>query len=91
MSIEDNDDKLIADQARKIAELEEKVNEFNAICGNIHSILFCVGGPLNDNKLGFTPEQQKVFFRISEQLEWTKSLHLRGLRKCVRCKIHPNV
>lgn len=32
---------------------------------------YCIGGPLNDNKLGYSREQMVTFARIGEELEGT--------------------
>jgi hypothetical protein len=29
----------------------------------------CIGGPLNDNKLGYSKQQMVTFWRIKEELE----------------------
>jgi hypothetical protein len=59
-------DSLIAHQALKIAILEKKVGRYKRIFDSIHNTIYCIGGPLNDNKLGFTRTQMSVFARISD-------------------------
>lgn len=59
-----NNDELVARQARRIAELEDKVIEYNNACHKIHDVICCIGGPLNDNKLGYTRIQQTDFKKI---------------------------
>ncbi len=61
-----NKDKLIAQQALKIADLEESVKHYENMTADIHSIIFCVGGPLNDNKLGYTHSQMVPFDQIAK-------------------------
>lgn len=56
---------LISQQALEIAELEEKVKMYEEINKKIYTLLYCVGGALNDNKLKYTHEQQQVFFEIA--------------------------
>lgn len=63
------DEKLIADQAREIASLKEVVSEYEAGTSDIIRMLVCVGGPLNDNKLEFNPEQLKFIQGICDVLE----------------------
>jgi hypothetical protein len=58
------DDALIAQQAREIAELKEQVTAYKDAADRIHLMLICIGGPLNDNKLGYTREQLKLFYDI---------------------------
>lgn len=62
------DDELIAKQARLIAELTEAVAAYGEAERNIHAIIYGIGGPLNDNKLGYSKEQMLTFLRIAEQL-----------------------
>jgi len=63
-----SDTELIAYQARKIASLQFDLTQAKLSCNNINNILYCIGGPLNDNVLGYTFEQLKPFFRIHEQV-----------------------
>ena len=57
---------LIAQQALKIANLEAEVARMTEDREAIQRIIYCIGGPLNDNKLGFTREQMAVFQRIAD-------------------------
>jgi len=56
--------KLIAQQALKIAELEEKIEIAKTERHEIYGILYCIGGPLNDNKLQYSKLQLSTFARI---------------------------
>lgn len=62
-------DELVARQARKIAELEDAVARYRENAKEIMGIIYCIGGPLNDNKLGYTREQMTDFFRIAKCAE----------------------
>ena len=42
--------------------MKEMQNDFSDIVG----IIYCVGGPLNDNVLGYTNKQLVTFSRIAE-------------------------
>lgn len=53
-----NKDELIGKQQLEIEELKDKVDEFAARLDKIHSALYCIGGPLNDNILNFNNEQR---------------------------------
>jgi hypothetical protein len=64
-----NDSLLIAQQARKIAELKETVTRLKEAIDSVRNNLYCIGGPLNDNKLGYTKEQLAPFFRIANLTE----------------------
>lgn len=62
------DTELIAKQARQIAELEESIAYYKAANKAIHMIIFGVGGPLNDNKLGYSKAQMWPFSDIAAQI-----------------------
>jgi hypothetical protein len=61
-------DQLIARQAKQIEELRDRVLDLETksrkACGHI----YCIGGPLNDNKLGYTNAQMVTFARIADEL-----------------------
>lgn len=63
------DDALIAQQAREIAELKERLSRRDEDARRIYAELYCIGGPLNDNKLGYTKEQIEPFRRIANLVE----------------------
>ena len=63
------DEELIARQAKQIAELTDERDDLRACISKAICHMVCVGGPLNDNKLKFTSEQQKVFQAILNELE----------------------
>jgi len=54
--------------ALKVLEMEEVIKMHEKSYKNIHGLLYCMGGPLNDNALQYTNKQLKTFFRISEEL-----------------------
>lgn len=62
-------EKLTAQQALRIADLESKVVALEEDRLAINKRLYCIGGPLNDNKLGYTIEQLKTFLYISQFCE----------------------
>lgn len=60
---------LIVKQQLKIENLEEKLLEYAHAFNNIYSALYRIGGPLNDNKLGFNPDQRAyLYHNISTQI-----------------------
>lgn len=63
------DTELIAQQARRIAELKQQVDHHAEDKKQALLILICVGGPLNDNKLGYTRAQLTPLARIARLLE----------------------
>lgn len=62
------DTELIARQALQIEELSDEVKMLKASIREARLHMICVGGPLNDNMLGFTGEQRAVFHRIDNAL-----------------------
>jgi len=60
---------LIARQAKENAELHDEVADLKQRIASVKKILYCIGGPLNDNKLGYSREQLSTFLSISETLE----------------------
>jgi predicted transposase YbfD/YdcC len=64
-----NDAELIADQARKIAKLEADAIELHAAISGVNKILYCIGGPLNDNKHQYNPAQIREWFDVAHCVE----------------------
>jgi len=58
------DEQLIAQQARRIAELEEELALRNEAEKKIHMEIYGIGGPLNDNRLEYSKAQMVPFARI---------------------------
>jgi hypothetical protein len=61
-------DQLIAKQQLEIEMLKEESKRHAEACDEVHRIIYCIGGPLNDNKLGYTREQMRDFWAIKEAL-----------------------
>lgn len=64
------DEQLIAQQAKRIAELEEELALRSEAERKIHLEIYGIGGPLNDNKLSYTKAQMAPFARIAAQLRY---------------------
>ena len=62
-------DVLIAAQAKKIFELEELVRAQTEVLEGIHMALVGMGGPLNDNVLGFNLTHRAFLAKIKMQIE----------------------
>lgn len=60
--------KLIAKQAKQIAQLEERVGVLGDALDNIECRLVCITGPLNGNKMGYSNPQLYIFHRIMEDI-----------------------
>jgi hypothetical protein len=59
---------LIARQAKQIEELRDEVADLKERVRRARSHIYCIGGPLNDNKLGYSKPQMVTFARIAEEL-----------------------
>ena len=59
---------LIARQAKQIEELRDEVADLKERARRARLHIYCIGGPLNDNKLGYTRAQMVAFARISDEL-----------------------
>ena len=64
-----NYESLIAKQALEIAKLKERLLLYEEAAKAIHSEIYCIGGPLNDNIGGFTKKQMWIFSRIIDHIE----------------------
>lgn len=59
---------LIARQAMQLEELRDEVADLRERISAARSHIYCIGGPLNDNKLGYSMPQMATFFRIAKVL-----------------------
>jgi hypothetical protein len=64
-------DELVAKQALRIAELEDDLADREARLRDIHMTCVCIGGPLNDNVLGYTAKQLGPWRRVAERADVT--------------------
>jgi hypothetical protein len=69
--MEMSNEQVIVDQARKLATLEQENDLMQTGMKTAIRRMICIGGPLNDNKLGYSHEQQQVFQRILADLEFS--------------------
>jgi hypothetical protein len=60
--------RLIAKQQLEIETLKEKVAELEDSQRSALQYFYCIGGPLNDNVLGFNVEQRRLLHKIAEVL-----------------------
>ncbi len=63
------DAQVIANQAKRIMEMEELIGGFRKCAENIHYLLFNIGAPLNDNIAGYTKGQLVTFSEIAKEIE----------------------
>jgi hypothetical protein len=61
-------DELISRQAKQIAELSDEVKDLRERAKQVRQYIYCIGGPLNDNKLLYTRAQMVIFQRIADEL-----------------------
>lgn len=59
---------LIARQAKQLEELRDEVEDLEERARKALLHIYCIGGPLNDNKLGYSKTQLVTFARIAEEL-----------------------
>lgn len=62
------DAELIARQAKQIEELSDEVNAMKEGAAKVAMEIYGVGGPLNDNVMGYTKQQLAPFHRIAVAL-----------------------
>lgn len=62
-------DELITKQQLQIEFLKQREIEFTKSANDITMSIVCIGAPLNDNILGYTHKQLKIFFDIKNELE----------------------
>lgn len=62
-------DKVVARQAREIYDLTDRLTDYEKSATKIRNILYCIGGPLNDNKQGYTRQQLKPFLDIANLVD----------------------
>jgi hypothetical protein len=61
-------DELIARQALQLEELRDEVADLKDRARKAWEHIYCIGGPLNDNLLGYTRPQMVTFARIAGEL-----------------------
>ena len=59
---------LIARQAKQLEELRDEVADLKERARRARMHIYCIGGPLIDNKLGYTRAQMVTFARIVDEL-----------------------
>jgi hypothetical protein len=59
-----NPDTVIARQVKENYELRDQLKDYKEMARKIHNLLFCIGGPLNDNREGYSQQQLGAFFKI---------------------------
>lgn len=59
----------IARQAMRLEGMEIENSRLRENIKKAISHIVCIGGPLNDNKLGYSKQQMVTFWRIKEELE----------------------
>jgi hypothetical protein len=62
------DAELIAAQAKEIAELKIKTEVLNGMIDSAIGQMVCIGGPLNDNRLGYNKAQIAEWQRVADRL-----------------------
>lgn len=60
----DTRDELIAEQQLTIRQLGLELNSASSRLREIHGLLICIGGPLNDNRERYSKAQRVIFHKI---------------------------
>lgn len=63
-----NEVELIARQAKQLVETQDALDDLRERVRRARLHIYCIGGPLNDNKLGYTKPQMVTFSRIADEL-----------------------
>lgn len=61
-------DQVIAAQAKQLYKFRREAKRRKEAMRRARIFMIGIGGPLNDNKLGFTKEQLRVFDQINAEL-----------------------
>ena len=61
-------DELITRQALQLEELRDEVAGLKERARRARSHIYYTGGPLNDNRLGYSKAQMVTFARIADEL-----------------------
>lgn len=56
----------VSDIYKENYEMRERIKDMRKCFSEIDSIIYCIGGPLNDNCLQFTKKQMGVFREIAD-------------------------
>lgn len=59
---------LITRQAKQLEELRDEVADLKERVRKARMHIYCIGGPLNDNVLGYSRAQMSTFARIANEL-----------------------
>ena len=59
---------VIAELAKRNMEQEFEIEELNKRIDSARAYIYCIGGPLNDNRLQYNKEQLLTFHNINECL-----------------------
>ena len=59
---------IVGRQAVEIMNLKEMLTSYRESHEQIHNIIYCIGGPLNDNKLQYSKDQRSTFHQIAGEL-----------------------
>lgn len=62
------EEQLIARQAKQLEELRDEVADLKARASKARLHIYGIGGPLNDNRLMYSPAQMVTFQRIADEL-----------------------
>jgi hypothetical protein len=61
-------EELIVKQQLKLEDFRAELKDLKKRINKANSIMTCISGPLNGNRLGYTKEQRADFFSIQREL-----------------------
>jgi len=64
----DTKDETISYLTRKLLDTKKQRENLHNRLNHIQSILYSIGGPLNDNVLKYSPKQLSTFVRINKAI-----------------------
>lgn len=62
-------EQLITEQQLKIHQLEEENRNLLKCIRKLRMRMVCVGGPLNDNVLGYSEKQLAIFWKMDKEIQ----------------------
>lgn len=66
--IKKSTDNCLKYYVRENFKLKKELKDAHEALGSISSMLFSIGGPLNDNVRQYNKEQLRIFFRINDEI-----------------------
>lgn len=62
-------EEVIARLSKENIEIKDQLMSYEKAFNEISSMMYCIGGPLNDNVLEYTPKQLETFYEIKNAID----------------------